>query len=1356
MKLRNIISFFIVLIIFNGCGSGGNSGATSENKTKIGLFSDSLVDGIEYKCGSISGITGDIDGKGSFKYQEDCTVKFSIGKIHLGEMSGSDISSTNNNQKVFITNILGLNTTNTNDTRVWNISRLLQTLDLNNDPSDGIFISSIVRDNLNQNDVISLDFTQIINENDLNNTVIKADSNNSLITITKALAHFESTLRNNNYNIDTVSPAVPFLTINLTKIKTINTIKKVVEINGEEGSKILLGFNSDGNSSNITYIDQNLTIDSSWKQNLELNFNNDTFTHFHYYIKLEDDQGHQSNTLHLNVLKDFTPPHVTDSVVAENVPEEQKLFKNINATDSSGEIGFYEVVDKAEDNRSKDDELFEIDTNGSVTFIDEPNYDDNIGVTYQLVARAVDEAGNMTDVLLKIILENILDNPPQLTATNYSVSRIEMEVNNTEIYDLNTTIEHNLSSAPDNDPTLSPINFILHNRTDIFDLNKTTGRLTIKDNTDPLFDYEQSPNTIDLNISIENNNTKVTPNGDLNITYTTLTINVYNKMDTTPSLNLPTLVSIYEHNNAQGIIKTITKDTPNCDYNTTMTFSIQNGNDGNFTINTITGAITRIGDTLDYETTTQYILTVRATNTWWNNSTHYDEVNLTINIDNVIDNPPVIVYRDLNNSIPESTLVNFQVAQLETNGTIYDENQTISYTLISMSKNGNNLASNFPFSVNNSGVVATSRQLLSDYTETLNKSDDTIFNLQLHANNTWWDGSSPDSNTISLDINVTNVIDNFPVLKQISSQTHEENSSTPIGTTIATVEANGTIYDENNATKFYIKTGDTDDKFDINITTGVITIKNLLDWETSTSYALQLVASNTYYDGIEHNSSEITLNINITNKIEKSPKIKTPSVINIHENTDADTIIAFIETNSSEVDELNISNITIKSGNDGNFSIEFISATASDTNLAYAKLKIANHKALNYDSNNSYSLEINATNEYNSTIKTIPINILDDVDTNLSLLVLLVEYNDINFTTSYPDIENLIFTNGGGDDKYLLNYFSRISKNKFTFKPANETFASAPLTDGIIKIKLNRNHPQNSLTQFKQDIKDAIIISDNNCTYSLFDNNNDGNISSDELQILLLVAGGERSYGDDNKSINAISDSITSIDNNITLDGVTLKNNYAAIGELINTKKATIGLIAKHISEKLFGFKQDSNINYIYNYYDLMGDGFQGHENNETLGRTPVHPSIFNKIQEGWVTPRIFRKGTTSDIELYNTHDNSNFNAVKIDTDDSNIYYLIENRNQTDQGTKINYDNGFYGINNSNFSGGLIIWKINNSSNTINMINISNSSDNIFRDTNNTVNDLPLDIRTNIFEFNDPGTVESSTKKYSIQIEVKP
>ncbi len=1315
MKKNLFLVLFFIFFLY-GCGGGGSAsgGIDSTTPVKTAYFYDSAVNGLEYSCGTkITGLTGDtdIDGivgnnkdiNGSFRYQSDCTVEFKIGKIHLGSVAGSSLSSAS---KIYPTTILGLDNT-TIDERVENMLVFLQTLDNDSNLSNGIAISSSTRDTLtnspliNNSDFISNFKTTLSDLNTTINTINSVNSTNYLlVSKDEALLHFQETLKNTaNITINLSNPK-PYLvdkygrTTTLTSIKTANTISKDIIIKGKAGTKIFLAFNSTGSTTGLSFVDTNKTIGSDRNGYLTLGFNDDTISHFHYFIKLLDSDNVASEILHLDVEKDVIPPHVEASNIIEDVLEEQLLFRNIQATDAGGIMG-YNLINISEDNRSSNYDLFTIDTNGTITFKTEPNFDTNINAIFQVVARAIDYVGNMTDLLLQVRLKNVLDNPPKLTSIYYTTSLMEGDSNGTVVFDLSDTLEQNLTIAPDNDPTLSPIYYNLHNHTDIFDINRSTGVITIKDNTNGLFDYEQLPNTIDLNVSVENNNSH--PLNDINKTHATLTVNITNRIDTAPKLISPSSLSIPEKSSSYTSnypIGGVLIDTSLSDKNTTMTFSITNGNDGNFTIDSDTGIIYTIANNhLDYEIKSQYTLTIRATNTWWNGNVTYDEVNQTINITNVRDNAPSIALSTLTNTLPESTSSNTTIATIDVNGTIEDANVTTSYTIDTVLKNGIPLSAGaIPFTINNIGVFSTSRQLLSDYEESISNTIDTVFTITVKALNTWWDGSTGTSNPITFDLNITNVIDNAPVIS-LSPALINFDENTTIGTQIYDINTSGTTYDTNTVTSFSIVSGNSENKFDINTTTGIITLKNSLDWETTTSYTLGVQASNINWNGTTQLSNTVSLTVNINNIIETPPSITGSTTLNIHENIDIGEVIASIEINSTEEDKKTVDSFNIVGGNGaGKFSLSSIK-TDTSTNLKYVDLQIANN--LDYETTNTYTLDINASNSFGNSTHTVTINIVDDVEKNLPLLITMIEYNDINITTTTSDVFNKIFSQNPPTPPAfgsLNDYFYRVSKTKFIFLKATETYGSG---DGIIKISLNRNHPQTDINSLEQDIRDALIASDTYVNFSNYDVNNDGNISKNELQLVFMIAGGERTYGDTNLSIQSASGSLNT---NLTLDGKNIAStgggNYVVVGEKNGENLASIGLIAHHLGNTALNFpylNDRTKASYGIGFFGLMGYGYRGVDGNSSIGTTPVNPSAYSILSQGWVFPKTIDK-TTQNIQMIASNKGvDGFNIIKIPTNDAKIYYLLENRVKTNL---VGYDDGFFAMENTSFNGGLALWKI--------------------------------------------------------------
>ena len=1350
----------IVLFIFYGCNSNNTDVQTSKPHQGIGYFYDSLVNGIEYSCGSIHGITGDVyssNPQGGFYYRDDCEVIFKIGKITIGSIDGDKINQ--NTHQVFPTDLVNVPTTDTSNPKIRNILRILQSLDDDDNTSNGITISQSVRDHLANANARFLNLTDdTLSEDDLNNTMVWSDTNKSIISITRAVSHFEETIRDTlNRQIDTIRPAKPRLIIPFDSIKTRHTIQKTIEIDGEENTHILLGFNKDGNESNVTYTDTNLTMDSNWKQSLTLKFDDNSITHFHYFIALEDNEGHISDPLHLDIVKDFIPPYIETKNIGNTIKEEERYFGSIDAQDAGG-IASYEIVPQSMDNRSIDANLFTIDNQGHLSFINEPNFDNpEERRIFKVIARSIDTSGNMTDLLLQIKVENILDNPPELNATDYNTSFLEGLPNGTVVFDASQTLEPDLTIAPDNNRSLSPIYFDL-NDTTAFDINRTTGIITIKDENNSLFDYESDIQQITLKLIVENNNT-VRPRDytgdDFNRSYANITFYIQNKIDTAPKLIPVTQeFTVNERDDQSKLITIIKKDIPNCDRDLTMKFSTTYDTKFDMSDNELRTVIPKYGTLdLDYENNhSVYILTIKAENTWYDGSVHSDEVNVTINVNNVVDMDPSINLLPYDKNVSESTAQNITVATLETNGTYRDENTTDYYVLYVTSNDIN--ITNPPFRINNAGIITTTRSLLNDYNESDTNDSLTKFDLYVKAYNTWWDNSIHASNEVKFPLDITNVIDNPPKLKIPTSIALEENQS--INSPIYTITTDPIIYDQNVTDAFYIASGNDEGRFDINKTTGEIIVKNNLDWETTDHYILGIKASNIYWDNTEHNSSAVDLEINVSNIIEKVPNITFPSNISIHENIDAEELIGLVEPTNKSTDKQYRDEQTVDQYNftssDGNFTLD----ATTINNLTYGELKTALNNHIDYETQKLYTFDINATNAAGtSASKEINISIIDDVDTNLSLLLVAVGFNDINISEDDADTKNKFFGDPNDDSQRATNKFL----NRFNFIKAKETNGTDD--DGYMQVDINETHPKTDSTKLKNDIIEALQDLDNDINISYYDKNNNHILDHDELQIIFIIAGGERNYGDDNLSISGGTDNYDD-PTIVTMDDVNLtvgSGNFVVVGEKHGDHFATFGFISKYLFLTTFNFPKQNDNTIIYDYFDIMGDGYNGAKSDETNGSRPMNLSAENLIDQGWVNPYTLVNTDSEDFTLYTNNKKTKsdyqyhkFTVLKVnDKDDDKKYYLIENRNVT--GGKQDYDDGIEN-NESNFKGGLVIWEVTlNSANKVDQlkqVQINNSTDNVFRTTNSIT-----DLNNSSFEFTNTGTIDTDTKEFTIGVKVK-
>lgn len=165
------------IMTLSGCGGGGSSNsATPSSSTIEGQFLDSAVSGIDYKCSS--GNSGKTDVSGHFICKQGDDVEFSINGFVIGKAAAAKVITPKTlypNDQVAQTNV----------------AQLLQTLDSDNDPNNGITIdpNSQLLQNLGAN--VDVDFTKPDFD-----TAIKSFIGTDLVDETTAKKHLELTLKN--------------------------------------------------------------------------------------------------------------------------------------------------------------------------------------------------------------------------------------------------------------------------------------------------------------------------------------------------------------------------------------------------------------------------------------------------------------------------------------------------------------------------------------------------------------------------------------------------------------------------------------------------------------------------------------------------------------------------------------------------------------------------------------------------------------------------------------------------------------------------------------------------------------------------------------------------------------------------------------------------------------------------------------------------------------------------------------------------------------------------------------------------------------------------------------------------------
>lgn len=215
----------------------------------------------------------------------------------------------------------------------------------------------------------------------------------------------------------------------------------------------------------------------------------------------------------------------------------------------------------------------------------------------------------------------------------------------------------------------------------------------------------------------------------------------------------------------------------------------------------------------------------------------------------------------------------------------------------------------------------------------------------------------------------------------------------------------------------------------------------------------------------------------------------------------------------------------------------------------------------NEGATDSDTMDVNAAEE-NTALRAMP------------LVIIRIEFDDYQFESSAFVWSQKIFGTNEGE---LNHYYNEISYGKFQFEPAIETDGD---NDGIITVHLDENHPD-ELQEKIDRLKEAAILAGEHINFAQYDTDNNGAISSEELQIVFLAAGGELATSAHpgiwahqwcmDTSINVQPPTL----DNVILMSCDHEGVYAAFGEkhfdAATGNDATIGIIAHELGHAVFG-----------------------------------------------------------------------------------------------------------------------------------------------------------------------------------------
>ena len=309
-------------------------------------------------------------------------------------------------------------------------------------------------------------------------------------------------------------------------------------------------------------------------------------------------------------------------------------------------------------------------------------------------------------------------------------------------------------------------------------------------------------------------------------------------------------------------------------------YSIQSGNVGNaFQIDATTGVIT-VAAPLNFETTSAYLLVIRAAIASTGAS---DTAVQVINITDVNEQPFFTLPCALSNSCVFGVDENEAVGALVGTVTAGDPDlPTVSNGMLTFS------ISNTNFVIDNNGTIRTAvvldREVRDEYTATV----------------TVTDGGNPSlSVETQITIHVNDVNDNAPVFTSAPNPVGVFENF-PNDTIIAEYEAEDDDIGENARIIFSLRSATPNLPFTINSVTGILSTINTLDFESVQSYNITVVASNP--DGL---STSVDVVILITDVNDNAPIFDQPLYrASVVEHSSLDTFV--VQVNASDADsELN-------------------------------------------------------------------------------------------------------------------------------------------------------------------------------------------------------------------------------------------------------------------------------------------------------------------------------------------------------------------------------------------------------------------------------------------------------------------
>lgn len=484
---------------------------------------------------------------------------------------------------------------------------------------------------------------------------------------------------------------------------------------------------------------------------------------------------------------------VLSQIVQENATAGSLVVQLLCTDDDSTSILYYELIGSVGD--------FAINSSSGVLSVLNNTLDSETSSAVTVYVNVTDQRYSTT-VTIFISISDVNEFTPQFSPLGpYNITIAED-------FPIAGTID--TVSALDGDLSNSTLIYTIldNNLNGVFTIGSNTGIIQLRKSLDA-----ESVGMYILEIEVSDGEYKSSTN---------LTINVSNVNDNTPNCNPSTYSISYAEDTAiDSELLSLSCSDADVSGND-LVFVITSGNDdGKYNVNSTSGVI-KLNSSLDYETTTEYTLTLNVSDT--GSPSLSTSLTVFITVLPVNEEPPIFTSTIFEISITENLALNSEVITTMANDS--DQGSThgkISYAIASGDPSGH-------FSVDEYGKIKLARKLDREATD--------FYNLTLTASDS---KSLPESltSTTYIGVTVTDINDNYPQFSERSySVSIYENAA--IGATLLTLIGTDDDIGQNGVDGFTysIISGNSNNTF--NLTENKLILAADIDRETISLFQLQV------------------------------------------------------------------------------------------------------------------------------------------------------------------------------------------------------------------------------------------------------------------------------------------------------------------------------------------------------------------------------------------------------------------------------------------------------------------------------------------------------------------------------------